>query len=148
MQMNIVAPQPRHVAACRIRMRPKKYSGQVRLAPDRRDLIGFRRGGSRFRCLEFLTIPTLRPKSCGNQYFKPIATDDFDLRFFRMPGGEGKIPARNSCLMDAGPRSGIWRATPNNRAGTEVEPLPADPDFRTTGIWSRSGAYPSLAPRR
>ena len=29
---------------------------------------------------------------------------------------------------------------------TEVEPLPADPDFKTTGIWARAAAYPTLAP--
>jgi Protein of unknown function (DUF1329) len=29
---------------------------------------------------------------------------------------------------------------------TEVEPLPADPDFKISGIWGRAAAYPTLAP--
>ena len=31
---------------------------------------------------------------------------------------------------------------------TEVEPMPADPDFKASGVWLRVGAYPAARARR
>src|ERR1700675_4326709 len=140
MQMNIVAPS-------RVMWPPpyqdatEKYSGQVRLAPDHRDLLGFV-AGQPFPLLD-PNDPDVATKIMWNQYFKPIATDDFDLRFFECqvakqnPGAEQLLMTQTEVGHLAG-YSDIGR--------TEVEPMPADPDFRTTGIWARTGAYPSLAP--
>ena len=78
-----------------------------------------------------------------NQYFKPIATDDFDLRFFECqvakqnPGADQKLLQMTELGHLAG-YSDIGR--------TEVDPMPADPDFKMTDIWQRSAAYPTLAP--
>ena len=74
--------------------------------------------------------------------FRPIATDDADLRFFECqvtqfnPGAEQKLRTR--------PSWGIGGYYEIGR--TEVEPLPADPDFKKTGIWWRAGAYPVISP--
>ena len=140
MQMNIVAPS-------RVMWPPpyqdatEKYSGQVRLAPDHRDLIGFV-AGQPFPLLD-PNDPDVATKIMWNQYFKPIATDDFDLRFFECQVAK-QNPGVEQLLMtqtEVGHLAGY-----NDIGRTEVEPMPADPDFKTTGIWARTGAYPSLAP--
>jgi hypothetical protein len=138
--MNIVAPS-------RVMWPPpyqdatEKYSGQVRLAPDHRDLIGFV-AGQPFPLLD-PNDPDVATKIMWNQYFKPIATDDFDLRFFECQVAK-QNPGVEQLLMtqtEVGHLAGY-----NDIGRTEVEPMPADPDFKTTGIWARTGAYPSLAP--
>ncbi len=58
----------------------EKYSGQVRLGADHRDLHGYV-AGQPFPLLD-PNDPDVATKIMWNQYFKPIATDDFDLRFF------------------------------------------------------------------
>ena len=140
MQMNIVAPS-------RVMWPPpyqdatEKYSGQVRLAPDHRDLVGFV-AGQPFPLLDS-NDPDIAAKIMWNQYFKPIATDDYDLRFFECQVAK-QNPGAQQILMtqtEVGHLAGY-----SDIGRTEVEPLPADPDFRTTGIWERSGAYPALAP--
>jgi hypothetical protein len=140
MQMNIVAPS-------RVMWPPpyqdatEKYSGQVRLAPDHRDLIGFV-AGQPFPLLD-PNDPDVATKIMWNQYFKPIATDDYDLRFFECqvakqnPGAQQQLMT----LTEVGHLAGY-----SDIGRTEVEPMPADPDFKTTGIWARAGAYPALAP--
>jgi len=140
MQMNIVAPSrvdwpPPYQDAT------EKYSGQVRLAPDHRDLLGYV-AGQPFPLLD-PNDPDIAVKIMWNQYFKPIATDDFDLRFFECqvakqnPGAEQQLMLMSQLGHLAG-QSDLGR--------TEVEPLPADPDFKASGIWTRVAAYPTLAP--
>ena len=70
----------------------EKYSGQVRLAPDHRDLIGFV-AGQPFPLLD-PNDPDVATKIMWNQYFKPIATDDYDLRFFECQVAKQKTGAR------------------------------------------------------
>jgi len=140
MQMNIVAPSrvdwpPPYQDAT------EKYSGQVRLAADHRDLLGYV-AGQPFPLLD-PNDPDIAVKIMWNQYFKPIATDDFDLRFFECqvakqnPGAEQQLMLMSQLGHLAG-QSDLGR--------TEVEPLPADPDFKASGIWTRVAAYPTLAP--
>ncbi|MGO8802797.1 DUF1329 domain-containing protein, partial [Candidatus Binatus sp.] len=79
MQMNIVAPShvdwpPPYQDAT------EKYSGQVRLAANHRDLLGYV-AGQPFPLLD-QNDPDIATKIMWNQYFRPIATDDFDLRYF------------------------------------------------------------------
>lgn len=106
MQMDIVAPG-------RIDLPPpyfdatEKYSAQVRLAPDHRSLMGYVAGAP---------FPLVDPndadvatKIMWNTQFRPITTDDFDLRFFEChvdtfnPGG----PASDLLFS----RSDTWPAT-------------------------------------
>src|SRR5271156_947902 len=94
MEMNIVAPSsvmwpPPFQDAT------EKYSAQVRLAPDHRDLLGYV-AGQPFPLLD-PNDPDVAAKIMWNQYFKPIASDDYDLRFFECqvarqnPGGEQSL---------------------------------------------------------
>jgi Protein of unknown function (DUF1329) len=140
MGMHIVAPSridwpPPYQSAT------EKYSSQVRLAPDHINLIGYV-AGQPFPLLD-VNDPDVGTKIMWNQYFKPIATDDLDLRFFecqvvtQSPGAAQNI-LKQTEAGHAGAYSEIGR--------TEVEPMPADPDFQTTGIWVRSGLYPTLEP--
>ncbi|HXM89788.1 MAG TPA: DUF1329 domain-containing protein, partial [Candidatus Acidoferrum sp.] len=140
MEMNIVAPS--HVTwPPPFQDATEKYSGQVRLAPDHRELLGYV-AGQPFPLLD-PNDPEVATKIMWNQYFKPISSDDYDLRFFECqvakqnPGAEQSLMTQTEVGHLAG-YSDIGR--------TEVEPMPADPDFQSTGIWSRAGAYPTLAP--
>ncbi len=140
MEMNIVAhqrvdwPPPFKVAT-------EKYSGQVRLSPDRRTVVGYV-AGQPFPLLD-LNDPDVATKIMWDSNFRPIATDDIDLRFFECqvapfnPGRE-----QNMELMSEAGHLGAYQEI----GRTEVEPLPADPDFQTTGIWWRAALYPVIAP--
>lgn len=140
MQMNIVAPgridwPPPYQNAT------EKYASQVRLAPDRRDLLGYV-AGQPFPLLD-PNDPDVATKIMWNQYFKPITTDDFDLRYFECqvatqnPGGSQQLLK----MTETGHLAGYF-----DIGRTEVDPMPADPDFKATGIWWRAAAYPTLAP--
>jgi hypothetical protein len=141
MQINIVAPShidwpPPYQNAT------EKYSSQVKLAPDHRDLLGYV-AGQPFPLLD-PNDPDVATKIMWNQYFKPIATDDFDLRYFECQvvtqnpaGGEQQLMK----MTETGHLAGYY-----DIGRTEVDPMPADPDFLKTGIWARWAAYPTLAP--
>lgn len=140
MQMNIVAsdrinwPPPYQDAT-------EKYSGQVRLAPDHRDMMGYV-AGQPFPLLD-PNDPDIATKIMWNQYFKPIATDDYDLRFFECQVAKQNPGAPQNLLQmtELGHLAGY-----EDLGRTEVEPMPVDPDFKITGIWARAAAYPTLAP--
>ncbi|MGH7924018.1 MAG: DUF1329 domain-containing protein, partial [Candidatus Binatus sp.] len=140
MEMNIVAPgrilwPPPYQDAT------EKYSGQVRLGADHRDLLGYV-AGQPFPLLD-PNDPYVATKIMWNQYFRPIATDDADLRFFECQVAKQNPGAQQSLmqLTEIGHLAGY-----SDIGRTEVQPLPADPDFKITGIWARSAAYPTLAP--
>jgi Protein of unknown function (DUF1329) len=140
MQMNIVPSNrvdwpPPYLDAT------EKYSSQVRLAPDHRDLLGYV-AGQPFPLLD-PNDPYVATKIMWNQYFRPISTDDFDLRFFECQVARQNAGADQSLmeLSELGHLAGY-----SDLGRTEVEPLPTDPDFKTTGVWEYSGAYPTLAP--
>ncbi|HVC45555.1 MAG TPA: DUF1329 domain-containing protein, partial [Candidatus Binataceae bacterium] len=123
------------------RVATEKYSPQVRLSADHRTVIGYV-AGQPFPLLD-PNDPDVATKIMWNSNFKPIATDDFDLRYFECqvvrfaPGA----PQNVINFTEAGHLSGYY-----DIGRTEVEPLPADPDFKTTGIWWRVAAYPTIAP--
>jgi len=140
MEMNIVAPSrvdwpPPYQDAT------EKYSGQVRLGADNRDLMGYV-AGQPFPILD-PNDPNVATKIMWNQYFKPIATDDFDLRFFECQVAKQNPGADQNLLQmtELGHLAGY-----SDIGRTEVDPMPADPDFKSTNIWERSAAYPTLAP--
>src|SRR5215469_8592864 len=58
----------------------EKYSPQVRLTPDHRSLVGYV-AGQPFPLMD-PNDPDVATKIMWNYFFRPISTDDFDLRFF------------------------------------------------------------------
>jgi uncharacterized protein DUF1329 len=119
----------------------EKYSAQVRLSADHRSLVGYV-AGQPFPLLD-PNDPDVGTKIMWNSSFRPITSDDFDLRFFECrvayfnPGG----PANLLLYSQIGHVAGY-----SNLGRTEVEPLPVDPDFKDSGVWSRVTAYPLIAP--
>jgi len=120
----------------------EKYSSQVRLSNDHRSLVGYVAG------LPFPFIdpndPTAGTKLMWNDTFRPTSTDDYDARDF-------------SCISEY---TGLNRpyvpinyyefghlASYNLVGRTEVEPMPTDPDFLTSGRLLLIGFYPFLAPQ-
>ncbi len=140
MGMHIVAPTridwppPYRVAT-------EKYSSQVRLSADHRTLEGYV-AGQPFPLLD-TNDSDIATKIMWNSSFRPIVTDDGDLRYFECqvvpfnPGG-----AQNLLLDVMIGHLGVYMEL----GRTEVEPLPADPDFKTTGVLWRAAAYPIIQP--
>jgi Protein of unknown function (DUF1329) len=140
MTMKIVAPQ-------RIEWPPpykdatEKYSAQVRLGENHRDLIGYV-AGQPFPFID-LNDPYVAAKIMWNNAFRPMETDDYDLRFYDCDssyGGRGK-PLRSINHYEIGHYAGY-----NLVGRVEVQPMPIDPDFRATGRLWLFGFYPMLAP--
>jgi Protein of unknown function (DUF1329) len=140
MEMHIVPPgridwPPPYLEAT------EQYSAQVRLSADHRTLIGYV-AGQPFPLLD-ANDPYVATKIMWNESFRPISTDDADLRFFECqverfnPGHQQDL----LLLSQVGHLAGY-----SEIGRTEVQPLPVDPDFKTTGIWWRGAAYPTLAP--
>ncbi len=119
----------------------EKYSAQVYLSPDRKSLVGYI-AGQPFPLVD-ANDPDVAVKIIWNNVFRPITTDDYDLRFF-------------DCIVSyerSGPQQQqVIYAQIGHYAGydlvgrTEVEPLPIDPDFKKTGRYWLFGLYPFLAP--
>ena len=120
----------------------EKYSSQVRLSDDHRSLIGYV-AGQPFPLLD-ANDPQIASKIMWNYYFRPLSTDDYDLRYFN---GESVYAGLNK------PYSSLWYAEIGHYAGyneagrTEVDPLPFDPDFKRTGRYSMTALYPVIAPQ-
>src|SRR5580692_4164709 len=120
----------------------EKYSSQVRLTDDHRSLVGYV-AGQPFPLID-TNDPEVATKIMWNNVFRPISTDDYDLRFFDCqiqyvnPGHEQKIVND----IQVGHYAGYDLV-----GRTEVEPMPIDPDFKKTGRLWLFGLYPLLAPQ-
>jgi Protein of unknown function (DUF1329) len=119
----------------------EKYSGQVRLSPDHRSLVGYV-AGQPFPLLD-TNDPNIATKIIWNNVFKPMWSDDYDLRFYDC----------DTAYEQHGPQSKqIEYFQIGHYAGydlvgrTEVEPMPIDPDFKKTGRYWLFALYPVLAP--
>ncbi len=119
----------------------EKYSSQVRLSADHRSLVGYV-AGQPFPLLD-QNDPNIATKVIWNNVFRPISTDDYDLRFYDCeyqyvnPGGSHRV------IND------IWvghYAGYDEVGRTEVEPLPIDPDYKVTNRVWLFALYPVLAP--
>ncbi|HLX37718.1 MAG TPA: DUF1329 domain-containing protein, partial [Candidatus Binataceae bacterium] len=140
MGMNIVAskrvewPPPFKIAT-------EQYSPQVQLSADHRTVLGYV-AGQPFPLLD-PNDPYVATKIMWNSNFRPISTDDADLRFFECqvtkfnPGGSQQMEN----LSEIG-HLGVYYEI----GRLEVEPMPADPDFQKTDIWWRAAGYPVIAP--
>src|SRR5215470_11820031 len=63
----------------------EKYSGQVRLSQDRKSVVGFV-AGQPFPLID-PNDPDVATKIIWNNVFRPITTDDYDLRFYDCDSG-------------------------------------------------------------
>ena len=141
MQMNIVPSQrvdwpPPYMDAT------EKYASQVMLSADHRSMVGYV-AGQPFPLID-ANDPFVAEKVIWNNVFRPIQSDDYDLRYFDCqseyirPGKEQEIIDN----IDVGHYAGY-----NLVGRTEVEPLPVDPDFKKTGRFWLFALYPVLAPQ-
>ncbi|MDO8435024.1 MAG: DUF1329 domain-containing protein [Candidatus Binatus sp.] len=120
----------------------EKYSAQVRLSQDKRSVVGYV-AGQPFPLIG-ANDRDVAVKIIWNNAFRPISTDDYDLRFFDC----------DSAYQKKGPQTGqIEYFQVGHYAGydlvgrTEVEPMPTDQDFKTTGRYWLFALYPLLAPQ-
>ncbi|HLX38275.1 MAG TPA: DUF1329 domain-containing protein, partial [Candidatus Binataceae bacterium] len=120
----------------------EKYSGQVRLSADHRSVVGYV-AGQPFPMID-PNDPYVANKIIWNNVFRPITTDDYDLRFYDC----------NSAYEQHGPQTHqveyfqIGHYAGYDLVGrTEVDPLPIDPDFKKTNRVWLFGLYPILAPQ-
>lgn len=119
----------------------EKYSSQVRLSRDGRSLVGYV-AGQPFPIID-PNDPNAGAKLMWNVAFRPISSDDYDLRWFHC---ESVYPGRNHkyFVID---RLELGHYAGYNLVGrTEVEPTPIDPDFKLTGRYYLALLYPVLAP--
>jgi hypothetical protein len=120
----------------------EKYSSQVRLTPDHRSLIGYV-AGEPFPIVD-ANDPDAGTKVMWNVSFRPISSDEYDLRWFDCDSeywGRG-APNRQIALYEVGHYAGY-----NEVGRTEVDPMPIDPDFKNSGRYFLGLLYPVLAPQ-
>lgn len=120
----------------------EKYAAQVSLSRDHRSLNGYVAG------LPFPFIdandPDAGTKIIWNNTFRPTSTDDYDARDFSCIS-ESEGLNRKYAPIDYYEMGHL--ASYNLVGRTEVEPLPIDPDFRTSGRLLLMAFYPMLAPQ-
>lgn len=119
----------------------EKYSEQVRLSPDGRTVENYV-AGQPFPFLD-PNDPKVAAKIIWNNVFRPLQTDDYDLRYFscdNVRSGRNE-PYRVLDQIDVGHYAGY-----NEIGRTEVEPMPVDQDFKKTGRYWLFGLYPIMAP--
>ncbi len=119
----------------------EKYSSQVRLTQDHRSLVGFV-AGQPFPLIDS-NDPDVAVKVIWNNVFRPITSDDYDLRFYDCDSSYQRLGPQQMQIeyFQIGHYAGYDLV-----GRTEVEPLPIDPDFKSTGRYWLFGLYPLLAP--
>ena len=119
----------------------EKYSPQVRLSKDHRTVVGYV-AGQPFPLVD-PNDPDVGIKLIWNNVFRPITSDDYDLRFFDCEEVYPKLAGDHRVIN----RSEVGHYAGYNLVGrTEVEPMPVDPDFKISNrLWLFAG-YPILAP--
>lgn len=119
----------------------EKYSAQVRLTADSRSLAGYI-AGQPFPIVD-VNDPLAAEKMIWNEVFRPISTDDYDLRWFDC---DSVYWGRNTAFREITDIEIGHYAGYNEVGRTEVEPMPIDPDFKATGRYYMALLYPVLAP--
>ncbi|MGH7815184.1 MAG: DUF1329 domain-containing protein [Candidatus Binataceae bacterium] len=120
----------------------EKYSSQVRLSDSHRSLVGYV-AGQPFPLID-TNDPYVATKIMWNNVFRPIATDDADLRFFDCQS-ENVNPGKAQRVIDEIEIGHLGYYAEIGR--TEVEPLPIDPDFKISNRMFLTALYPVLAPQ-
>ncbi|MBV8137497.1 MAG: DUF1329 domain-containing protein [Deltaproteobacteria bacterium] len=121
----------------------EKYAGQVRLSEDGRSLVGYV-AGVPFPLLD-TNDPQVATKIAWNNVFRPLFTDDYDLRFYDCDTAYAAEHAQTSQVdyFQIGHYAGYSLV-----GRVEVEPMPIDPDFKTSGRYWLFALYPTLAPQQ
>ena len=118
----------------------ERYSGQVGLSVDHRTVVGYV-AGQPFPLID-ANDRDAATKIMWNNVFRPIISDDYDLRFYDCYSlYQGKGP-QNSVTeyFQIGHYAGYQLV-----GRTEVEPLPIDPDFKVSGrYWPVSYTHLTL----
>jgi hypothetical protein len=120
----------------------EKYSSQVRLTPDHRSLFGYV-AGEPFPIVD-ANDPDAGTKVMWNVSFRPISSDEYDLRWFDC---DSVYWGRNSAFREITDIEVGHYAGYNEVGRTEVDPMPIDPDFKKTGRYFLGLLYPVLAPQ-
>ena len=120
----------------------EKYSSQVRLTQDHRSLLGYV-AGQPFPLID-ANDADVGVKIIWNNVFRPITSDDYDLRFYDCDTEyEAKGPQKGQIeYFQLGHYAGYDLV-----GRTEVDPMPTDPDFKMTKRLWLFGLYPVLAPQ-
>ncbi len=120
----------------------EKYSGQVRLSHDHRSVLGYV-AGQPFPLID-ANDPYVANKIIWNNVFRPITTDDYDLRFYDCDTEYERHGPQEKQIeyFQIGHYAGYDLV-----GRTEVDPLPIDPDFKVTHRLWLFGLYPVLAPQ-
>jgi Protein of unknown function (DUF1329) len=120
----------------------EKYSSQVRLSQDKRSVVGYV-AGQPFPLID-ANDPDVAVKVIWNNVFRPITTDDYDLRFYDCDSSYQKNGPQDQQIeyFQIGHYAGYDLV-----GRTEVEPIPIDPDFKKTDRYWLFGLYPILAPQ-
>jgi Protein of unknown function (DUF1329) len=121
----------------------EKYSSQVRLSKDGRTVVGYV-AGEPFPLID-VNDPEVATKIAWNNVFRPIFTDDYDLRFYDCDTAyEGRHSQTSQVeYLQIGHYAGYSLV-----GRVEVEPMPVDPDFKTSGRYWLFALYPTLAPQQ
>jgi hypothetical protein len=140
MTMHIVATDPVYWPPP-YRDATEKYSSQVRLSPDGRTVENYV-AGQPFPFLDE-NDPNIATKVIWNNVFRPLTTDDYDLRYFSCDNEYEGLHRRYRILdeIDVGHYAGY-----NEVGRTEVDPLPIDPDFKKTNRYWLFALYPIMSP--
>jgi Protein of unknown function (DUF1329) len=120
----------------------EKYASQVRLSKDHRTVVGYV-AGQPFPLID-ANDPDAATKVVWNNVFRPIQSDDYDLRYFDCDTVYTgyKKPFFEVAYGQLGHYAGY-----NLVGRTEVEPLPIDPDFKKTNRLWLFLLGPQLAPQ-
>jgi hypothetical protein len=116
----------------------EKYSAQVSLTPDG-EIKGYV-AGQPFPLLD-PNDPEMALKVMWNFSFRPLYTDDADLRFAEIASYSPHAAGSPVSYFTVG-----HFAFYNNIGRIEVAPVPTDPDAQASGIRFRFGYYPLLEP--
>src|SRR5262249_51959709 len=119
----------------------EKYSGQVRLSDDHRSVVGYV-AGQPFPLID-ANDRDAASKIMWNNVFRPIISDDYDLRFYDCYSlYQGKGPQdRVTEYFQIGHYAGYQLV-----GGCGFYPCPRAPVFRVSGRYGISALYPVLAP--
>jgi hypothetical protein len=119
----------------------EKYADQVRLSPDGRTVVNYV-AGQPFPFLD-PNDPHVATKIMWNNAFRPITSDDYDLRFYDC---DDVYTGRNKAYRPIDYFQIGHYAGYDEIGRTEVDPIPIDPDYLKTHRYWMFALYPILAP--
>ncbi len=119
----------------------EKYSGQVSLSGDHRTVVGYV-AGQPFPLID-PNDPYVATKIVWNNVFRPISSDDYDLRFFDC---DTEYTGYNKSFFQVAYGTLGHYAGYDQVGRVEVEPMPTDPDFKINNRLWLFYLGPELAP--